>query len=152
MVSRYPPYRTASSVGLLLAVTGACLHYLTRDPRPTPVGTSVIDYVSDYGPIWPVTFGTAAAALAATLLLGRGLHVAHTLAAGVLAAYGFALFYTAATTGTGWVTACFAVGMTVHAIALAASYAQDGGRVAWTRHWSGRSSPGSSGSSPPSAG
>lgn len=123
LIVRSPPrYRLASSLGVLLALLGAFLHYTTRDPRPVQ-RANVISYLETIGPFWPVAFGVTVACLLLALATRYGLNLAHMLAAGVLAAYAFALFYTAAATGSGWVTACFAVGLTVHTVALAASYA-----------------------------
>lgn len=120
-IVRPVPYRLASALGVLLALVGACLYYLTRPPaRPDPA--SVITYLETVVPFWPVLFGFAALGVLATLVARRGRHIAHLAAAGVLAAYAFALIYTAAATGAGWVTACFAVGLTVHTVAVAASY------------------------------
>lgn len=121
VIVRPVPYRLASAFGVLLALVGACLYYLTRPPaRPDPA--NVITYLETVTPFWPALFGLAALGVVVALVARRGRHIAHLVAAGVLAAYAFALAYTAVSTGAGWVTACFAVGLTVHTVALAASY------------------------------
>ncbi len=120
-IVRRAPYRPALSAGTVLALVGACLHYTLRGPTPTQ-RTSVVTYLETVGPFWPTAFGIAAVAILAALILRRGLNVAHLIAAGVFAAYAFALFYSAASTGSGWVTACMSTGLCVHTVALAASY------------------------------
>lgn len=125
-------YRLASSIGSVLALLGSCLHYALREPPATPDVTSVIAYLENVGPFWPMAFGIATAAVAASLITRRALNVAHLVAAGVLSAYAFALFYTATSTGSGWITACMTTGLCVHTIALAASYTRE--TPGWTRH------------------
>ena len=131
MSSRFD--RGALSLGVVLACTGAALHYALRDrPRTGLADTSVVVFLEQYGPVWPVLFGAAAGVVLVALLSGRAVVPAHLAAAAVLVGYATALWFTAAAFGSGWVTASMSTGLAVHALVLAGSYGQVRGR-AWMR-------------------
>lgn len=121
IVSRPAPYRFASSLGIVLALAGAFLYYLLREPVQASAA-SVVAYLETVGPFWPIAFGVGVVGLLAALAVRRGRSAAMILAAAVLAAYAVAVGYTAASTGTGWVTACLSAGLAMQAVGLSASY------------------------------
>jgi len=121
IVTRPAPYRAASSLGIVVSLAGAALYYLLRDPLPGRPA-NVVAYLDSVGPFWPSLFGGAAVALLAALAARRLRSAALLAAAGVFAAYAFALLFSAVVGGAGWATACLAAGLAMQALGLSASY------------------------------
>lgn len=121
VITRPVPYRAASSLGIVVSLAGAALYYLMRDPTPGRPA-NVVAYLDSVGPFWPSLFGGAAVLLLAALVAGRWRAAALLVAAGVFAAYAFALLFAAVVGGAGWATACLAAGLAMQAVGLSASY------------------------------
>lgn len=125
-------YRWVASIGVLIALASAAVHYLVAPPTGGP--DSVVRYVGELGPVWPALFGGAALLLTAALLLSRWRYGAHVIAAGCLSGYAVALWGTAILSGStrGVVTAGLATALAMHALLLASVYSPGG--AGWTRH------------------
>lgn len=116
------------SVGVLVALCSAFVYYLQAPARTHGV-------IADLHAVLPIVFGTAAVVLALALVSRRVRPLAHSVAAGALAFYASALWWTAATTGSvyGLVGAGLATSITINALALASDYSRPGGDASWTR-------------------
>lgn len=124
-------YRWIASVGVLIALASAAVHYLVAPPTGGP--ESVVRYVDQLGPVWPALFGGSVLILLVALLVGRFRYGAHVLAAGCLSCYAVALWSTAVLSGSsrGVVTAGLATAVALHALLLATVYSRGG--AGWTR-------------------
>lgn len=124
------PHRWVASIGILIALLSAGVHYLVAAPQ----GAGVVSYIGELGPIWSLLFLITAGALATALLIGRLRYAAHVAAAAALSTYAVALWGTAIDTAStrGITTAGLATALAVHALLLAAIYSP-GGVPAWTR-------------------
>lgn len=121
-------YRWLASVGIVLALASAAVHYTVTGPV---FGPGPVAYLYHLGPVWPVVFGSGALLLVASLVSGRGRPLAHSVAAGCLATYAVALWASALLDGStrGVPTAGLATALALHAVLLASAY----GGAQWTR-------------------
>ena len=124
------PHRWVASIGILIALVSAGVHYLVAPPQ----GGGVVAYVAALGPVWSLLFLITAGCLIAALVVGRLRYAAHVAAAAALSTYAVALWGTAIDTAStrGITTAGLATALALHALLLAAIYSP-GGVPAWTR-------------------
>lgn len=121
-------HRGLASVGIVLALVSAAVHYTVSG---SVSGPGPVAYLYHLGPVWPLVFGSGALLLVGSLLSGRGLPLAHSVAAGCLSTYAVALWISALLDGStrGVATAGLATALALHAVLLASAY----GGAQWTR-------------------